>query len=439
MTSKRLVDLLGIGFGPSNLALAIAVSEHNDSFGSTSVSANFLEKKQRFSWHPGMLLEGATMQVSFLKDLVTLRNPSSRFTFLQYLHKRERLVDFIKHKCFYPSRLEFHDYLDWCAAEVTAPVDYGHTVVSAKPVMAGGVAERLEVTARDESTGALTTRLTRNLVIAPGLIPRLPAHLSASARIWHSSTFLDELKQLKQDEPRRFVVLGAGQSAAEITEHLHRTYPHAEVCAVLSRFGYSQADDSPMANRIFDPATVDVFYSAPDEVKVALGGYHANTNYSVVDVALIEELYRRAYQERVAGTSRLRLLNVSTVTSAQERHDHLEVTVRNQADGTSTVLAADALICATGYTATDPLSLLGEVGPLLESDGLGRLAVGRDYRVASDPRLRAGIYLCGGTEHSHGITSSLLSNTAVRAGEILSSVISRQAAQRPAMTESAAR
>jgi L-ornithine N5-oxygenase len=32
----------------------------------------------------------------------------------------------------------------------------------------------------------------------------------------------------------------------------------------------------------------------------------------------------------------------------------------------------------------------------------------------------------GGTEHSHGITSSLLSNVAVRAGEILESVRSRR-------------
>ena len=34
--------------------------------------------------------------------------------------------------------------------------------------------------------------------------------------------------------------------------------------------------------------------------------YHANTNYSVVDADLIEELYRREYQEKVLGTPRLR-------------------------------------------------------------------------------------------------------------------------------------
>ena len=31
-----------------------------------------------------MLIDDATMQVSFLKDLVTLRNPGSDFTFLRF-------------------------------------------------------------------------------------------------------------------------------------------------------------------------------------------------------------------------------------------------------------------------------------------------------------------------------------------------------------------
>lgn len=42
-------------------------------------------------------------------------------------------------------------------------------------------------------------------------------------------------------------------------------------------------------------------------------------------------------------------------------------------------------------------------------------------------------YLQGGTEHAHGITATLLSNVAVRAGEIASSLLARQprAAARP--------
>src|SRR5690606_38199663 len=108
--------------------------------------------------------------------------------------------------------------------------------------------------------------------------------------------------------PRRCVVVGAGQSAAEVTEYLHRTFPAAEVCAVFSRYGYSPADDSPFANRVFDPQAVDDFYAASPEVRRQLLDYHRNTNYSVVDLDLIEQLYAISYQEKVRGEERLRIL-----------------------------------------------------------------------------------------------------------------------------------
>jgi L-ornithine N5-oxygenase len=52
----------------------------------------------------------------------------------------------------------------------------------------------------------------------------------------------------------------------------------------------------------------------------------------------------------------------------------------------------------------------------------------RDYRVVAEPELECGIYLQGGTEHTHGLSSSLLSNSAVRAGEILESIVRRGSA-----------
>ncbi len=49
--------------------------------------------------------------------------------------------------------------------------------------------------------------------------------------------------------------------------------------------------------------------------------------------------------------------------------------------------------------------------------------VARDYRVTTETDVTAGIYLQGNTEHSHGISSSLLSTTAVRAGQIVDSIV----------------
>jgi lysine/ornithine N-monooxygenase len=120
----EVLDLVGVGFGPSNLGLAIAVAER----AGPALTARFVERQERFGWHCGMLLEDATMQVSFLKDLVTLRNPASEYSFLSYLHERERLVDFINYGSPFPTRIEFHDYLEWAAAGFSDLVDYGFEV-----------------------------------------------------------------------------------------------------------------------------------------------------------------------------------------------------------------------------------------------------------------------------------------------------------------------
>src|ERR1044072_8824021 len=110
MPANPVYDVIGVGFGPSNIAQAVASAEHD-----RPVRGLFLERQPEFGWHRGMLIEDATMQVSFLKDLVTMRNPTSEFSFLSYLHSADRLVDFINQKSLFPLRVEFHDYLEWAA------------------------------------------------------------------------------------------------------------------------------------------------------------------------------------------------------------------------------------------------------------------------------------------------------------------------------------
>ncbi|MEU9627580.1 lysine N(6)-hydroxylase/L-ornithine N(5)-oxygenase family protein [Streptomyces luteogriseus] len=419
-------DLIGIGFGPSNVAMAIALREHNNRVGRhEAVTAHFFEQQPRFGWHRGMLIDDATMQVSFLKDLVTLRNPASEYSFLCYLQSKGRLIDFINHKNLFPLRVEFHDYFEWAAAQVDDMVSYGHEVVGVAPVTRDGVVEHLEVTVR--SGGGLEVHRARNLVIGTGLRPLMPEGVERGERVWHNSELLNRVDELEGSSPSRFVVVGAGQSAAENVAYLHRRFPEAEVCAVFSRYGYSPADDSSFANRIFDPQAVDEYFAAPEDVKRRLMDYHGNTNYSVVDIDLIDDLYRQSYREKVLGTERLRFLNVSRLTGVKETPSSVRATVTSLVTGEDTDLEADVVVFATGYSPVDPTSLLGEVADRCLRDDEGRVRVERDWSIATDPSLRCGVYLQGGTEHTHGITSSLLSNTAIRVGEILDSLLGRVA------------
>ena len=429
-----VLDVLGVGFGPSNLALALAVQEHNDRVPEPArVAAAFVEQQAAFGWHRGMLLHGATMQVSFLKDLVTMRDPTSPRSFLNYLQGQGRLADFINTKTMFPSRVEFHDYLEWCAADVRHLVAYGTRAVAVQPVTGpDGTVEELDVVLRDAAGDGTRTVRTRNLVLATGLVPWLPPGVQRCERVWHNSELLFRLADLEPAPPRsrRYVVVGAGQSAAEATAHLHDRADAAAVHSVFSRYGYSPADDTSFANRIFDPEAVDHFYAAPGEVKQMLMDYHANTNYSVVDPELIQDLYTRAYQEKVAGTQRLHVHGASRVAGMpQESAGDLALHVEFLPTGEMHAIDTDIVVYATGYRPIDPSGLLGDVGAWCRRAEDGELLVERDYRLHTVHPLRAGVYLQGPTEHTHGISSTLLSTTAVRAAEILDSVLGHRRAE----------
>ncbi|MFC4603640.1 lysine N(6)-hydroxylase/L-ornithine N(5)-oxygenase family protein [Rhodococcus kronopolitis] len=413
---SQSLDLVGVGFGPSNLALAIAIEEHNRVCApGERVEARFLERQDTFRWHPGMLLDGATMQIAFPKDLVTFRNPASTFSFFSYLFDKGRLVDFVNHQTFFPARHEFNDYLQWAAERVDADVRYGSPVTRVAGVSGpDGAVDEFEVQTADGQTVR-----ARNLAVGAGLQERIPDWATPSTRCFHNHQFLFRIEELPELVHQRFVVLGAGQSAAEVVQYLHRNYPQAEVHSVFSRYGYSPADDSPYANRIFDPSTVDELHGAERTERERLLDLHRSTNYSVVDIELINELYTTEYQEMVRGPRRLFMRRAAEITQVTDGDDGIEVRVRSRLDNLTDTLMCDAVVLATGFTPTPLSSLLGDLAPA--DDAVTE--VDRDYRLVTAPEVSGGIYLQGGTEKTHGLTASLLSNVAVRAGEILTSLL----------------
>ena len=83
----------------------------------------------------------------------------------------------------------------------------------------------------------------------------------------------------------------------------------------------------------------------------------------------------------------------------------------------------DAIVLCTGFREQRFPALLEGLRPYLRLDEGGDLDVSRAYRVATDRRLRARIYLNGMTEWRHGISNATsFSMTALRAQEILDDV-----------------
>ncbi|MFP5285668.1 MAG: SidA/IucD/PvdA family monooxygenase, partial [Thermoanaerobaculia bacterium] len=265
-----IYDVLGIGFGPANLALAVALEEEAEAAGGRDLRRIFLERKPKPVWHPGMLIEDSLIQISVLKDLVTIRNPQSRFTFLNYLKIKGRLFEFLNLRDLFPTRIEFNDYLCWAAGELSSRVRYGREVVSVEPVSEDGrEIELVRVVSRNVVTGETEEYLARNLVVATGGEPCLPegVRLVPGGRAFHSNDSMLRLDRdfPDKDAPYRFLVVGSGQSAAELFLHLITKYRNADVTATIRRYAYKPVDDSHFTNEIFFPQMVDLIYGLPEE------------------------------------------------------------------------------------------------------------------------------------------------------------------------------
>lgn len=405
-------DLIGIGFGPSNIALAIALDEKRRE--GRRVDAMFIEKQAGFAWHRDMMLDQAHMQISFLKDLAMLRNPTSRFTFINYLHEKKRLQDFINLKTFFPSRHEFNDYLGWAAAQFEDACVYGEEVFEVLPETEGrGEVSLLRVRSRD-AAGRVTERLARNLVVGIGGTPNIPEAfrpLRGDARVFHSSSYLRSMEALP--EAGRIAIVGAGQSAAEIFMDLQGR-PHApQVDLVMRARSIRPSDDSPFVNEVFNVEFTDYIYGRPEDERSALIEEFAHTNYAVADLDLIQQIFKMFYEQKVRGEERMRFLRRHEIRGVEAAADGVHLRLADQNSGREHTARYDAVVLATGYAREQHRALLTPLAPYL-----GDFSVDRHYRVASTPDFHPAVFLQGACESSHGLSDTLLSVTSVRTGEI---------------------
>lgn len=249
-------DLLCVGFGPASLAIGIALHDSMDPSLNPANAASgfrpkvcFLERQKQFSWHSGMLVPGSRMQISFIKDLATLRDPRSSFTFLNYLHNKDRLIHFTNLGTFLPARIEFEDYMRWCANRFENVVAYSQEVAEIVPgKTTNGVVEHFVVRSRNTETGEITSRRARKVVVALGGKAKMPPGFPQDPRIMHSSKYCTGLPTVLKNEsdPYRIAVVGSGQSAAEIFQDLQRRYPNSKTTLILRDSALRPSDDSPL-------------------------------------------------------------------------------------------------------------------------------------------------------------------------------------------------
>ena len=296
------VDVLMIGAGPSNLALAVALEEGS----SPKVAANamILEQYGDVKWHRNLLLPWTRSQVSYVKDLVTLRNPRSRFTFLNFLHERGELDEFVNLGTFNPFRWQLSTYQQWVADTLEhVQVRYGVRAERILPIHdEDGAMLGFAVPLSDGDT-----ILCRDLVFGAGRDAFVPEvfHSLPAERVVHSTEYGSRIGDTtglaRPGRPLRPVVIGGAQSAAEMFMALHQDAPGSSPMMLLRSVALKDYQTSKFVNELFYPSFVDAFFAMSEEVRTKVLDEMRLTNYAGLAPPFLEELYTMIYQQKMLG------------------------------------------------------------------------------------------------------------------------------------------
>ncbi|MGK3647520.1 lysine N(6)-hydroxylase/L-ornithine N(5)-oxygenase family protein [Pseudarthrobacter enclensis] len=411
-------DFAAIGVGPFNLGLA-ALAEPLE--GLTGV---FLEQRDSFDWHPGMMLEPAHLQVPFMADLVTMADPTSPYSFLNFLKQTGRLYRFYIRENFYPLRAEYNQYCQWVAGQLPS-VRFGTAV---QEVAYDDGVYRLSVS----GPAGPEVLYARRLVLGTGTSPYVPAAAEGilagsdagdGGLVFHNADYLARKAELQRK--RSITVLGSGQSAAEVYyELLQEADAHGYQLNWVTRSGrFFPLEYTKLTLEMTSPEYVDYFHHLPAQQRDQLNKQQNNL-YKGINSDLIDAIYDLLYTRSLIGMVDTQLLTHSTLTSAE--WDHAAGThvlhLSHGEQGTSYTLDSEAVVLATGYGYREPGFLAG-IGDRIARDGSGRFAVDRNYSTGVEP---GEIFVQNAELHTHGFVTPDLGMGAYRNSCILREITGRE-------------
>ena len=395
-------DLIGIGAGPANLSLGALLSPVG------SVRVRLLEQRPAVSWHPGLLLPGASLQVSFLKDLVTPVLPTSPHSFLSFLVEHKRFYRFIAAGYDRPSRAEFDQYLRWVAGRLPS-IEYGQR------------AEAVEHRADGFRvwTGC-RTYMARSIALGSGPTPHIPqcARPHLGRTVFHASEYAFHRPAAHQ----RIAVVGGGQTGAEVLLDL-LDHQCRDILLITRRSNLLPLDNSPFTNELFTPHYTARFFELSLQTRQNLLTSQRLASDGV-STDLLQQIYRRLYQLECtdeAGEVRPIVRPRQELVGLQPDGGGWTLATRHLGTGQLRAETADVVVLATGYTQGLPRYL----DPLRDRIAFeDQLPVVRpDFSVVWDGPDDAKIYLQIAARHTHGIADPNLSLLAWRSAVIANSLL----------------
>ncbi|GGU42355.1 lysine N(6)-hydroxylase/L-ornithine N(5)-oxygenase family protein [Streptomyces lavendofoliae] len=403
-TPRDVHDFIGIGLGPFNLGLACLTEPIDE------LDGVFLESKPDFEWHSGMFLEGAHLQTPFMSDLVTLADPTSPYSFLQYLKEKGRLYSFYIRENFYPLRTEYNDYCRWAAGKLSS-IRFSTTV------------ETVEYDAGEELYAVRTTAgetfRSRRLVLGTGTPPYVPeACQGLEGDVIHNSRYLPNKEALQKK--KSITLVGSGQSAAEIYyDLLGEIDVHGYRLNWVTRSPrFFPLEYTKLTLEMTSPEYVDYFHALPEATRYRLETQQKGL-FKGIDGELIDAIFDLLYQKNLGGPVPTRLLTNASLNSAAYADGTYTLGLRQEEQGKDFEIETEGLILATGYKYVTP-EFLNPVKDRIRWDGQGRFDVARNYSIDTTGR---GIFLQNAGVHTHSITSPDLGMGAYRNAYIIGELL----------------
>ncbi|WP_202932517.1 lysine N(6)-hydroxylase/L-ornithine N(5)-oxygenase family protein [Halorussus salinus] len=443
----EIYDVVGVGLGPFNLGLAALLDGAGDRTAANAgdgsaadasddtdadVDALFLERDAEFAWHEGMLIEGTTMEVPFLADLVTMADPTNPHSYLNYLRERGRLYEFYFYETFQIPRREYDDYLRWVADRLDS-CRFSRRVESVTWVEGDdGEEGHFAVTARDPETGEVRSYRARNLALGVGSRPRVPEELRGhpEADVFHTAEY--RFRRDRCLDADSITVVGSGQSAAEVFRDLLDRQPDGDYrLDWLTRSdGFFPMEYSKLGLQHFTPEYVRYFYDLPDDEKdeiradqdLLYKGIDPETSAEIYDL-----LYRRSVGDRDPDVGLFAMTEVEDIRETEATDADAASAYRLdchqwQADE-SFAHESDVVILGTGYHRPVP-EFLDPIEERVAWDDEGRYRVTEDHRLVLDAAGDA--FVQNGDLHSHGVGAPDLGLGCYRNARIVNRLVGRE-------------
>jgi lysine N6-hydroxylase len=418
-SSSSILDLIGVGIGPFNLGLATMLTK------AQQLTSLFFDQNEKFEWHPGLLMEGTTLQVPFFADLVTMADPTSPFSYLNYLKTQNRLYHFYFLEQFHIPRAEYNHYCQWVSKQLPH-CRFGQRV-NLITWHQEGTQEYFSVQVENVKNGKICIYKARNVVIGVGSTPQMKPSFSSldSDQLFHSASFLHHRNRCR--EAKSITVIGSGQSAAEVFYALLQEQD--QYSYQLDWFtrsdGFFPMEYSKLGLEHFSPDYIDYFYSlSPEKRDNRL--QKQNLLYKGISAGTISNIYNLLYERTTCNTNiPVRLLSQVEVQQIEKiSHDEkklFQLSCFHQEENQRFTHSSELVICATGYKHKIP-KCMSELENLLLTDEKKRHVVQRDYRLALQMKTDCSIFVQNNELHSHGVGSPDLGLGAYRNAIIVNSI-----------------